>query len=77
MWKSNSVTVTIFTADWGLCSLLTGDNHQFIVINLFAIFSHQIADIYNAMAGHQKNRSSTSWWHIINRTILHKNIQWN
>jgi len=28
--------------------------HQFI-INLFAIFSYQIADIYHAMAGHQKN----------------------
>ena len=26
-----------------------------IIINLFAIFSYQIADIYHAMAGHQKN----------------------
>jgi len=25
------------------------------------------------MAGHQKNRSLTSWWPIINRTILHRN----
>ena len=28
----------------------------------FATFENQIADIYNAMAGHQKNSSSTSWW---------------
>jgi len=26
-----------------------------IIINLFAIFSYQIADIYHAMAGYQKN----------------------
>jgi len=25
----------------------------------------------------RKTRSSTSWWPIINRTILHRNIQWN
>ena len=24
------------------------------------------------MAGNQKNRSSTSWWPIINTTILHR-----
>jgi len=47
------------------------------IINLFAIFSSQIADIYHAMAGHQKNTSSTSWRPIINRTVLRRNIQWN
>ena len=26
------------------------------------------------MAGNQKNRSSTSWWLIINTTILHRNV---
>jgi len=26
-----------------------------LIINLFAIFSYQIADIYHAMTGHQKN----------------------
>jgi len=26
-----------------------------IIINLFAIFLYQIADVYHAMAGHQKN----------------------
>jgi len=25
------------------------------------------------MVGNQKNRSSTSWWPIINKTILHRN----
>jgi len=52
-----------------------------IIINLFAIFSYQIADIYHAIAGIRKTQSSTSWWPIINRTVvnilLRKNIQWN
>jgi len=29
--------------------------------------------MYTAMAGRQKNRRSTSWWPIINTTILHRN----
>ena len=59
---------------------ITFNHHQF-TINLFAIFSYQIADIYHAMAGHQKNTSSTSWRPIFNRTVvnilLRKNKQWN
>jgi len=30
--------------------------HTIIIINLFAICSYQIADIYHAMAGHQKHK---------------------
>jgi len=35
--------------------MYTSGIQLFIIINLFAIFSYQIADTYHAMAGHQKN----------------------
>jgi len=46
--------------------------HAFIIIiSLFAIFSYQIADIYHAMAGHQKKtESSPSWRPIVKRTVV-------
>jgi len=39
-----------------------------IIINLFAIFSYQIAGMQ--WQATRKTQSSTSWWPIINRTVV-------